>query len=341
MFQFIRREKIYILMLLFILAVNILNMGHLREVPHDEKISPSTQNLKEMGITEQKVRDFLESGKMSARFFRYAMVLGIFIFALSIMLNFGFIFFGKRISFKGLSYKKSVPWGISDLVKASIVVVFTGYIIGIMESIFFKKFDSGITMSLRMVISTFLVDITAVIVILYFVIVKYRQTLQSLGLRFAYFFNNILSGIAAYIFILPLLLIVLLISIWFLNIVGYTPPPQPVFDLFFEETRSRVLLFLTLFISIFGPIVEEIFFRGFMYAAVRRHLGIAGAAFSSAAIFSLLHTNVAGFLPIMTLGVLLAYLYETTGSLAASITVHIIHNSIVVGFVFFIKEMIG
>ena len=42
----------------------------------------------------------------------------------------------------------------------------------------------------------------------------------------------------------------------------------------------------------------------------------------------------------MILGVLLAYLYETTGSLVASITVHIIHNSIIVGFVFFIKEVI-
>ena len=341
MFQFIRREKIYILMLLFILAVNILNTGHGSGDRHVEKPSPSTQSLKEMGITEQKVKDFLESGKMSARFFKYAMVLGIFIFAVSIMLNFGFIFFGKRINFKSPSYKKPVPWGILDLGRVAVIIVFAGYLIGIIEGIVFKKFDLGIAASLQMILSTFLVDMTAVIVVLCFVAVKYRENLRALGLKFTYFFNNILSGITAYIFILPVLFIVLLMSIWVLNIVGYTPPPQPVFDIFIEETRSRVLLFLTLFISIFGPVVEEIFFRGFMYAAVKKHLGIIGAAFLSAAIFSILHTNMVGFLPIMTLGVLLAYLYETTGSLLASIAVHVIHNSIVVGFVFFIKEMIG
>ena len=60
-------------MLLFILAVNVLNTGHGSGDRHVEKPSPSTQSLKEMGITEQEVKDFLESGKMSAGFFKYAM----------------------------------------------------------------------------------------------------------------------------------------------------------------------------------------------------------------------------------------------------------------------------
>ncbi|MBU1006915.1 MAG: CPBP family intramembrane metalloprotease, partial [Candidatus Omnitrophica bacterium] len=59
-----------------------------------------------------------------------------------------------------------------------------------------------------------------------------------------------------------------------------------------------------------------------------------------AVVFSLLHANIAGFLPIMALGVLLAYLYEATGSLVASMTVHVIHNSVIIGFVFFIKEVL-
>ena len=42
----------------------------------------------------------------------------------------------------------------------------------------------------------------------------------------------------------------------------------------------------------------------------------------------------------MILGVLLAYLYETTGSLVASMAVHVLHNSIIVGFVFFIRELV-
>jgi membrane protease YdiL (CAAX protease family) len=108
-----------------------------------------------------------------------------------------------------------------------------------------------------------------------------------------------------------------------------------------EEKRSGILLFLTIFVAVFGPIAEEMFFRGFMYSAIKKRLGVLSAALLSAAIFSSLHTNIVGFLPIMTLGVLLAYLYETTGSLVASMTVHIVHNSIMIGFVFFIKELMG
>jgi membrane protease YdiL (CAAX protease family) len=43
----------------------------------------------------------------------------------------------------------------------------------------------------------------------------------------------------------------------------------------------------------------------------------------------------------MTLGMLLVYLYEATGSLIASMAVHILHNSIIMGFVFFVKELMG
>ena len=107
-----------------------------------------------------------------------------------------------------------------------------------------------------------------------------------------------------------------------------------------EEKSSGMLLFLTLFVSMFGPVIEEMFFRGFMYSAIKKHLGFLGAAFLSASIFSILHTNIVGFLPIMALGVLLAYLYEKTGSLVAPMAVHILHNSIIVAFVFFIKELV-
>jgi membrane protease YdiL (CAAX protease family) len=192
-----------------------------------------------------------------------------------------------------------------------------------------------------MLINTFFIDIFAGLVLLYFVIVKYRERLASMGLKFSSFFKDILSGITTYIFIAPLLLVILFLSILLLDFLGYTPPPQPVFEVFMEEKRSDVLLFLTIFVAVFGPIAEEMFFRGFMYSAIKKRLGVLTAALLSAAIFSSLHTNIVGFLPIMTLGVLLAYLYETTGSLVASMTVHIVHNSIMVGFVFFIKELMS
>lgn len=99
-------------------------------------------------------------------------------------------------------------------------------------------------------------------------------------------------------------------------------------------------MYLTVFVAVFGPIVEEMFFRGFMYPAVKKRLGFKTAFFGTSALFALLHTNLAGFLPIMILGMLLTYLFERTGTLVASCTVHILHNTAMVWFVFLMKGIL-
>jgi len=341
MIRFIRQEKIYILLLLFIVAVNLMSTGGGEKVHYDEEAAFSTMTFEEMGVTEEKVASFLESGTFSARFFRYSTILGFFIFIWSLVLNIVFIFRRKKIDFKTLPYRAPVSWGIPDLFRATLIIIFLGYVIGIMEGFILRLLHLDIGMNLRMILNTFFIDVAAGMVILYFVIVKYRGRLSAIGLKVSSFFRNISSGITAYVLIMPFLLVILLLCIWFLSVLGYSPPPQPVFEVFMKEERSRVLLFLTIFVSVFGPIVEEMFFRGFMYSAIKKRLGVWAAAFLSASIFSILHTNIVGFLPIMALGVLLAYLYEKTGSLIASMAVHIVHNSIIVAFVFFVKEVIG
>ena len=97
--------------------------------------------------------------------------------------------------------------------------------------------------------------------------------------------------------------------------------------LLFQERAPLVFGLLVVLSCVIGPIAEELFFRGVLFAAVRRYLSRGGAILASGAAFSLIHTNPVGFLPIMLIGSLLAYLYERTGSLAAPIAVHILHNT--------------
>ena len=346
MLDFIRREKIYIFMLLFILAVNFMSAGQSEKKQVKSEKCFSEMTLEEIGVTEERVKDFLSSGKLSARFFKYAIILGFLVFMFSIVMNLAFIFRIRPFAFSFSSLSSSrgredISWGVPDLLRASLVIVFMSYVLGLAESIIYELLQLDIGINLRMMISTFFIDIAVVIVVLYFVVVKCKDTLVSLGLKLSSLFKNISSGIAGYIFILPLLFTVLIFSLWILNILGYKPEPQPVFEMFMEEKRGVFLAFFAIFVSILGPIIEEIFFRGFMYNAVKKHIGVIGAAFISASVFSLLHTNIVGFFPIMILGLLLVYLYERTGSLVASMAVHILHNAIIVGFVFFIKELMA
>ncbi len=341
MLDFIRREKIYIFMILFVLAVNFMSAGQPKKEEVKTEKSFSEMTFEDIGITEERVKDFLASDKLSARFFKYAIVLGFLVFMFSVVMNLAFIF-GIRpfvISLSSEGKRGLVSWGVSDLLRASIVIVFMSYILGLAQSVIYELFQLNIGINLSMMVNTFFIDIAVVVVVLYFVVIRRKDTITSLGLRSFFLFKNISSGIAGYVFILPLLFAVLLFSVWISNLLGYKPEPQPVFEVFMEEERCGFLLFFTIFVSILGPIIEEIFFRGFMYNAIKKRIGIIGAAFISASIFSLLHTNIVGFLPIMVLGLLLAYLYERTGSLVASMTVHVVHNSIIIGFVFFIKEL--
>lgn len=99
--------------------------------------------------------------------------------------------------------------------------------------------------------------------------------------------------------------------------------------------RSPLLaLSLVLIIGIIGPIAEEVFFRGFAYRAFKERLGKGAALVLSALLFAAIHGNPLALFPIFLIGLLLAYIYERTGSLAAPIGLHCANNLMAVLFFF-------
>ena len=118
---------------------------------------------------------------------------------------------------------------------------------------------------------------------------------------------------------------------------GYEPPVQPIVGVLLEERDTSILWMSAFFAAVFGPVAEEIFFRGFMYPAVKEKWGKTAGIIGTSVIFSFLHVHVVGVLPIIALGVFLAYLYEKTGTLLVPIAVHIIHNVSMVILVFLVR----
>ncbi|MDP2921756.1 MAG: CPBP family intramembrane metalloprotease [Candidatus Omnitrophota bacterium] len=338
--NFIRREFIYIWMVIFILGVNLLGPAHPHKKDAPDKKTISSMTFKDMGITEAKVKSFFESGRPSALFFKYGFFIGFFMLMLGIAMNLLFFLGKKEIMSGANAQKRPVSWDMSDIVRVVIITVFSGYVLSAAGGAVLKSLHFNIDTNLKLMLATLLIDIIAGAAIIYLALFKYRENLSSLGIVFSNFYKNVISGITAYIFILPLLIASLIISILFLEAIGYKAPSQPVFDVLLEEKRGSAILFFTIFVSVAGPIMEELFFRGFLYSAIRKRFGVFTGVLLSGALFSSLHANLAGFLPIMILGALMAFIYEVTGSLVASASVHILHNSIIVGFIFFIKEII-
>jgi membrane protease YdiL (CAAX protease family) len=71
-----------------------------------------------------------------------------------------------------------------------------------------------------------------------------------------------------------------------------------------------------------APIAEEVFFRGYLFAGLRRHIGLWPALALSAALFALAHVLPTSWPPIFVLGMLFALLYEQTGSIWPAVMLH-------------------
>jgi hypothetical protein len=106
---------------------------------------------------------------------------------------------------------------------------------------------------------------------------------------------------------------------------GIKTPEHPLVPYF---TGGEGASFVVVFIlgALVAPLVEEIFFRGVLYGALRGWMRVWGAAAFSAAIFAFGHPLPEYFLPIFVLGVAFALVRERTGSLLPSIIAHGIHN---------------
>lgn len=80
------------------------------------------------------------------------------------------------------------------------------------------------------------------------------------------------------------------------------------------------------------PLVEEILFRGVLYQALRRTMPVGNAAVISALIFATMHGQLVLFVPFTIMGVILALIYERSGSLLPTILVHACNNGIILLF---------
>jgi membrane protease YdiL (CAAX protease family) len=86
-----------------------------------------------------------------------------------------------------------------------------------------------------------------------------------------------------------------------------------------------------LVIVLAAPICEEVLFRGMLFGGLRERLPRIGAALVSGVVFGGLHatTGISAVPPLIIFGILLALLYERTGSILPGILVHMLNNGIV------------
>jgi membrane protease YdiL (CAAX protease family) len=132
------------------------------------------------------------------------------------------------------------------------------------------------------------------------------------------------SNIAVYVFV------GFALSLALQGLAHLLPMPKELpIDSFFRtpaEAWALGILSVTL-----APLVEELFFRGFLYPVLARSLGLPVAVFLTALGFALLHGAQLGFawgpvLVIFLVGIVLTMVRGKQNSVAASVLIHMAYN---------------
>lgn len=153
-------------------------------------------------------------------------------------------------------------------------------------------------------------------------------SLKALGLTLRGWLAGLVHGIVGYVAAIPILCLSLLVA-GIMTALLKLQPQVPEIILPLEEAESPWaaggIIFLIIF---FGPLAEEVFFRGFLYPAMRRRLSAAPAIIINGVLFALVHMSLSRLVVFIAIGMVMAWLFEKTRSLVACTTLHVVHNTL-------------
>jgi membrane protease YdiL (CAAX protease family) len=101
---------------------------------------------------------------------------------------------------------------------------------------------------------------------------------------------------------------------------------QGFFDVNVKDVTGIDILIVGIVVVVAAPICEEIFFRGYLYPAMRGRLGLWGAVLLNGFLFSVVHFSVFGLIGRTIAGIVFCLLYEYNDNLWSPITAHAINN---------------
>jgi len=129
--------------------------------------------------------------------------------------------------------------------------------------------------------------------------------------------------------------IIILLHNLLLTTIGVDTQGDQIFQIF-NQLKSPIWLFLVG--AAVAPVVEEIFFRGFLFQGFRQKYGWMPAVFLSSAIFGAAHLDPVSLIPTFVLGCVLAYVYHRSNSVWPGILFHAAINSLSLCAVYAISQ---
>ena len=218
----------------------------------------------------------------------------------------------------------TVPWTPRD-VGWGLVAFALWIVVFLIMGLVGEYFELGLDPSFTVIFGTSLLLIPA----WYFTIHKYKVGLAALGLG-SFKLTDI--GLGCGLMILSLLFN--LIYATFLGLFGLQM--QPDIDVMFNGTAFPFILLFGG--AVVAPFVEEVFFRGFVFAGLRNKWSWPKAAAVSSLLFAVAHIVPTSILPIFILGFIFATLYQFSGSIWPAIFMHMLTNTVALSLAYAVSQ---
>ena len=116
------------------------------------------------------------------------------------------------------------------------------------------------------------------------------------------------------------------LSVKVMEHLGRQAVPQTSVQVLQTSASVGPQIFLAILAVFVAPVTEELLFRGILYPFIKQRGYPNLALWGTAVLFGALHLNLMTFVPLTFLGVVLAWLYDTTDNLAAPIFAHSLFN---------------
>jgi uncharacterized protein len=185
--------------------------------------------------------------------------------------------------------------------------------------------SSGTSSEMIVVITTFSIALYGGMLLVVYVqgVRSGLMTAETLGLRPDHLQRGLTWGLAG-------AGATIVVGALYENVLHALGLPQPQLDALTWLRGMPISAYLAVAFAgaVVAPIVEELFFRGYVFNAYLSERSLATAYIASAVIFSALH-GLPTLLPVIfAMGIVLAYVYRRTRSIIAPIVAHMLNNSL-------------
>lgn len=212
---------------------------------------------------------------------------------------------------KGEAQAYTVPWSVGDTWAGVVLLVLLS--IGMLVAVFI-----GIGRQYLENVGVLLLEMIYLVPVI--LIFAFRR-IHPRHLGFGKFTLNVM-GIGCGLLVAAYMII--LVHNMLLYVLGVDTQGDQIFELL-GQLESPVWFFVTG--AVIAPLVEEVFFRGFLFQGFRQKYGWVVGILLSSFLFAAAHLDPVSFIPTFVLGCVLAFVYHQSNSLWPPIIFHAAINS--------------